>query len=56
MASFDVPSINADKSNEENIQATKGYLYSLAESLTYYINNLESRVSALEEMINNSKE
>lgn len=57
MATFDVPSINvSDKTNEENMQAVKSHLYNLSDNLNYYINNLESRISTLENLLNEKGE
>lgn len=49
---FGYPIIKVGKlSNEQNIQNTKSYLYALSESTSQYIENLESRVNALENML-----
>lgn len=49
---FGYPNIKVGKlSNEQNIQNTKSYLYALSESTSQYIENLESRVNALENML-----
>lgn len=43
------PSISVDqKTNEQNIQAIKGYLNNMSQELEYVINNMESRLNALE--------
>lgn len=45
----DYPQINIEeKSNEQNMQATKSYLISLVDQLNYEISQLSSRVAALE--------
>ena len=56
MAQFDYPNISIDnKSNEQNMQATKAHLNALADQLNYYIDSItntlnehESRISKLE--------
>lgn len=43
------PSISVDqKTNEQNIQTIKGYLNNMSQELEYVINNMESRLNALE--------
>lgn len=43
------PSISVDqKTNEQNIQVIKGYLNNMSQELEYVINNMESRINALE--------
>lgn len=49
MLNMDYPSISVEeKSNEQNMQATKSYLINLVENLQYALANLESRVEQLE--------
>lgn len=46
---FDVPSIDVvNKTNEQNMQSAKSYLYGLADQLNYEISVLEDRISSLE--------
>lgn len=51
---FDYPNINVGgKSNEQNMQAVKSYLNNLSDQLNFYINELETEISDLKEIITN---
>lgn len=51
---LDAPSVNVEKrSNEQNIQNLKSWANNTVNELTYYINALEARVSALEQEVSN---
>lgn len=54
MATFDGPAINVEEySTEENLNATKSYLYGLADKLNYEVNVLQEQIAALSTRISN---
>lgn len=51
---FDYPNINiGGKSNEQNMQAVKAYLNNLSDQLNFYLNDMETQILELKEMIEN---
>ena len=56
MEIFNVPNISVgNKSNEENIQAIKGWINSSSETLNVYLTSMQNKIEALESEINKLK-
>lgn len=51
MAKFDYPNVDIENmSNEQNIESLKSFLYNLSDTLNYSLNQVDARISALEEL------
>lgn len=52
MAKLDYPNVDIDNmSNEQNIESLKSFLYNLSDTLNYSLNQVDARISAIEEAI-----
>lgn len=52
MAKFDYPNVDIENmSNEQNIESLKSFLYNLSDTLNYSLNQVDARISAIEESI-----
>lgn len=51
MAKFEYPNVDIENmSNEQNIESLKSFLYNLSDTLNYSLNQVDARISALEEL------
>ena len=52
MAKFDYPNVDIEyMSNEQNIESLKSFIYNLSDTLNYSLNQVDARISAIEESI-----
>ncbi|MGO5230689.1 hypothetical protein ACTQ1U_06455 [Thermoguttaceae bacterium LCP21S3_D4] len=52
MAKFDYPNVDIENmSNEQNIESLKSFLYNLSDTLNYSLNQVDARISEIEESI-----